>query len=39
VWDGIWGLRLSGCQVDGRPTNCIYASDITYGLMILEDAP
>jgi hypothetical protein len=39
LWDGIWGVRLHKCQVGGRSTNCIYASDLTYGLLILEDAP
>jgi hypothetical protein len=38
-YDGIWGVRLRECEVDGQPTICVFASDITYGLIILALEP
>ena len=34
-YDGIWGVRLHECEVAGETTTCVFASDITYGLIIL----
>lgn len=39
MFDGIWGVRLHDCGVAGRPMTCVYASDITYGLLILAMEP
>jgi hypothetical protein len=39
VFDGVWGVRLHECEVAGQPTTCVYASDITYGLIILALEP
>lgn len=33
-FDGIWGVRVHTCTVQGKPTSCIYASDISAGLVI-----
>ena len=38
-FDGIWGVRLHECTVVGQPTTCVFASDITYGLIILAIEP
>jgi hypothetical protein len=38
-FDGIWGVRLHECEVDGQQTTCVFASDITYGLIILALEP
>ena len=38
-YDGIWGVRLHECEVTGRPMTCVFASDITYGLIILAIEP
>ena len=38
-YDGIWGVRLHECEVDGQQTTCVFASDITYGLLILALEP
>jgi len=38
-YDGIWGVRLHDCVVAGQPMTCVYASDITYGLIILAIEP
>ena len=38
-YDGIWGVRLHECEVAGQPTTCVFASDITYGLIILALEP
>jgi hypothetical protein len=38
-YDGIWGVRLHECQVGGEPTTCVFASDITYGLVVLALEP
>jgi len=38
-YDGTWGVRLHECQVGGEPTTCVFASDITYGLIILALEP
>lgn len=35
-FDGIYGVRLHDCNIDGRATTCIYASDLTMGLLIME---
>jgi len=39
IYDGIWGLRLHECEVAGKKTTCIYASDLTRGLIILALDP
>jgi hypothetical protein len=39
AFDGIWGVRLYECEVAGEPTTCVFASDITYGLLILALEP
>ena len=33
--DGIWGVRVHDCTVAGQPRTCVFASDITWGLLIL----
>jgi hypothetical protein len=38
-YDGIWGVRLHECEVAGLPKTCVFASDITYGLIILAIEP
>lgn len=38
-FDGVWGVRLHDCQVAGQPRDCIFASDMTYGLIILALEP
>jgi hypothetical protein len=38
-YDGIWGVRLHECEVDGQQTTCVFASDMTYGLIILALEP
>lgn len=35
IYDGIWGVRLHECNVKGEKMKCIYASDLTRGLIIL----
>ncbi|MBI3362366.1 MAG: hypothetical protein HY023_14795 [Chloroflexi bacterium] len=35
IFDGIYGVRLHGCEAKGKATTCIYASDLTRGLLIL----
>ena len=35
-YDGIYGVRLHACSIDGRDSTCIYASDLTQGLLIME---
>jgi len=35
IFDGIWGVRLHECMVSGQPRMCVFASDITWGLLIL----
>lgn len=35
IFDGIWGVRLHECLVAGQPKTCVFASDITWGLIIL----
>ncbi|MCI0550313.1 MAG: hypothetical protein L0287_05120 [Anaerolineae bacterium] len=39
IFDGIWGVRLHECEVAGQPTTCVFASDITWGLLILAMEP
>jgi hypothetical protein len=39
IYDGIWGVRLHECEVGGEPMMCVFASDITYGLIILAIGP
>jgi len=39
TYDGIWGVRLHECVVAGQPMTCVFASDITYGLIILAIEP
>ena len=34
-YDGVWGVRVHACEVEGKATTCIYASDLTLGLIIL----
>jgi hypothetical protein len=36
IYNGIYGVRLHDCQVGGRDTTCVYASDLTLGLIISE---
>ncbi|HKY55725.1 MAG TPA: hypothetical protein VJM08_15515, partial [Anaerolineales bacterium] len=38
-FDGIWGVRLHDCVVAGQPKTCVYASDISWGLIILAMEP
>ena len=35
IFDGIWGVRLHDCTISGQPRTCVYASDITWGLIVL----
>lgn len=35
IFDSIYGVRLHDCEIDGQPMTCIYASDLTRGLLIL----
>jgi hypothetical protein len=35
IFDGIYGVRLHDCTVKAEPATCIYASDLTLGLLIL----
>ena len=35
IFDGIWGVRLHDCMVAGQPKMCVFASDISWGLLIL----
>ena len=37
--DGIWGVRLHDCVVDGQPKTCVYATDISWGLLIFAMEP
>ena len=37
--DGIWGVRLHDCVVEGEPKTCVYASDMSWGLIILAMEP
>lgn len=39
IYDSIYGVRLHACQVDGQTLTCIYASDLTKGLLILAIPP
>jgi hypothetical protein len=39
VYDGIWGVRLHECEVSGEPRTCVFASDISYGLITLALEP
>lgn len=39
IFDGIWGVRLHECEVAGQPKTCVYASDISWGLLILAMEP
>ena len=39
IFDGIWGVRLHDCTVAGQPRTCVFASDITWGLLILALEP
>lgn len=39
IYDSIYGVRLHPCQVDGQDLTCIYASDLTRGLLILAIPP
>lgn len=36
IFDGIYGVRVHECEIEGRTTTCVYASDLTLGLIILE---
>lgn len=38
-FDGVWGVRLHECVIAGQPMTCVFASDITYGLIILAIEP
>jgi hypothetical protein len=35
IYDGVFRLRLHDCQVDGEMRTCVFASDMTLGLIIL----
>lgn len=35
IYDGIYGMRLRDCRLGGKAMRCIYASDLTRGLLIL----
>lgn len=35
LYDSIYGVRLRDCAIEGKPMTCIYASDLTRGLLIL----
>ena len=35
IYDSIYGVRLHDCEIDGQALTCIYASDLTRGLLIL----
>ena len=37
--DGIWGVRLHDCIIADQPKTCVYASDISWGLIILAMEP
>ncbi|MBI3242509.1 MAG: hypothetical protein HYZ49_09475 [Chloroflexi bacterium] len=39
IYDGVWGVRLHACEVGGQKTTCVYASDLTRGLVILAFEP
>ena len=39
IFDGIWGVRLHDCVVAGQPRTCVFASDISWGLIILAMEP
>jgi hypothetical protein len=39
VYDGIWGVRVHDCTISGQLRTCVYASDITWGLLILAMEP
>lgn len=39
IFDGIWGVRLHPCEVGDKKMRCVYASDLTRGLIILAMAP
>jgi hypothetical protein len=39
IFDGIWGVRLHDCVVASQPKTCVYASDTTWGLIILAMEP
>jgi hypothetical protein len=34
-YDGVWGVRVHPCEAAGQLRTCVFASDITYGLLIL----
>ncbi len=35
-YDGVWGVRVHLCRAGERTTRCVYAADITLGLVVLE---
>lgn len=35
AYDGIWGVRVRSCLLSGVTTTCLYASDLTRGLIVL----
>ncbi len=39
IFDGIWGVRLHECEVAGEPRTCVFASDISWGLLIFAMEP
>jgi hypothetical protein len=39
IFNGVYGVRLHDCPLDGRAATCIYASDMTLGLLILALPP
>jgi hypothetical protein len=39
IFDGIWGVRLHECVVADQPRTCVFASDISWGLLIFAMEP
>jgi hypothetical protein len=39
IFDSIYGVRLHDCEIDGQTMTCIFASDLTRGLLILAIEP
>lgn len=35
IYDGVYGVRLHDCELLGQPLRCVYASDLTRGLLVL----
>jgi hypothetical protein len=39
IYNGVWGVRAQPCQARGAERLCVYASDITLGLIIVALEP